>query len=62
MAKGKHRKQFGKRVRIHTSRRERGLTKGGKTKSSKVRSQGRTARALARSTKAKTVYRAGRGR
>ena len=62
MAKGKHRKILGSRMRVHESRENRTRTNAGKTKNSKVRSQGRTARALARSTKTKTVYRAGRGR
>ena len=56
MAKGKRHKSYGGRVRVHESREDRVRTNAGKTKVSKVRSQGRTARALAKSAKAKTVY------
>lgn len=58
MAKGKRSKSTGSRTRVHESREDRVRTNAGKTKNSKVRSQGRTARALARSAKTKTVYRA----
>ena len=58
MAKGKISKSTGSRVRVHESREDRMRTNAGKTKYSKVRSQGRTARALARSAKTKTAYRA----
>jgi len=57
MAKGKHKKQIGTRVRVHTSRTERGLTRG-KTKNSKLRNQGKTARALTRSRNTAVSYRA----
>ena len=57
MSRGKHRKNLGTRKRVHTSRKLRGLTRG-KTKSSKLRSQGRRGRALARSRNTSTTYRA----
>lgn len=57
MAKGKHRKQLGNKPRVHTSRAERALTRG-KTKNSKLRNEGKTARALARSKRASVSYRA----
>ena len=46
------------RARRHESREDRVRTNAGKTKYSKVRSQGRTARALARAKKTKEIYRA----
>jgi hypothetical protein len=46
--------------KIRESREDRVRTVAGKTKSSKVRSQGRTAKALAKSSKTKTIYRAKR--
>ena len=58
MAKGKRSKSSGGRSRVHESREDRVRTNAGKTKYSKVRSQERTARALARSAKTKTIYRA----
>ena len=56
MAQVKRGKAQAGRVRIHESREDRVRTNAGKTKYSKVRSQGRTARALARSAKTKTAY------
>ena len=58
MAKGKRSKTYGGRTRAHESREDRVRTNAGKTKYSKVRSQGRTARALARAKKTKEIYRA----
>ena len=48
------------RARVHESREDRVRTNAGKTKVSKVRSQGRTARALARAKKTKEIYSAKR--
>ena len=48
------------RTRLHESREDRVRTLTGKTKVYKVRSQGRTAKALAKSSKTKTIYRAKR--
>jgi len=49
-----------RRKRIKESREDRVRTTGGKTKNSKVRSQGRTAKALAKSSKTKSIYAAKR--
>ncbi|NBS14549.1 MAG: hypothetical protein EBT57_07050 [Verrucomicrobia bacterium] len=57
MAKGKHHKLLGNRGRVHTSRAARGLIRG-KTKNSKLRNQGKTARALTRSRNAAVSFRA----
>ena len=48
------------RTRLHESREDRARTNAGKTKNSKVRSQGRTAKALAKSSKTKSIYAAKR--
>ena len=60
MAKGKRHKSYAGKRRVHESREDRARTSAGKTKNSKVRSQGRTAKALAKSSKTKTIYRAKR--
>ena len=58
MAKGNRTQRNDSRIRRHESREDRVRTNAGKTKLSKVRSQGRTARALAKASKTKTIYRA----
>lgn len=60
MAKGKRLKSHVGRLRRHESREDRVRTSAGKTKLSKVRSQGRTARALAKFAKTKMVFAAKR--
>lgn len=60
MARGKRSKMYSGRARVHESREDRVRTNAGKTKNSKVRSQGRTARALARAKKTKEIYSAKR--
>jgi hypothetical protein len=57
MSKGKHLKGGRSKASVHTSRKLRGLVRG-KTKSSKIRNEGRSARSLARSRNTSTAYRA----
>jgi hypothetical protein len=57
MAKGKHKKLLGNKPRVHTSRAERSLSRG-KTRNSKLRNEGKSARAFARSKRTSVSYRA----